>query len=125
MYGMINLDKEKTMAKRKADIARISDDELIDMFEPIYEEKVASMNHIDSYECTCKRDTSTSEVRIEVMVTGMAGSPTLDDYRDGKVEDSSSVVVDLDDRGKLKFNLVTKEITSLNTNDYIVVYKLS
>jgi len=112
------------MPKKKADITRISDDELIDMFEPIFEEKIASLNSIGSYECACKRDTSTSDVRVEVMVVGMAGSPTLDDYKDGKVENSGSVLIDLEDRGVLKFVLVPKEMTALNTNDYVAIYKL-
>jgi len=113
------------MDKVKVDVAKISDDELIDMFEPIYEERVASINNIGSYECTCKRDSSTSDVRVEVMIVGMAGSPTMDDYKSGKVEDSSSILIDLEERGRLKFNLVVKEMISLNTNNYIAVYKLS
>lgn len=109
----------------KIDATRISDDEFIDLFEPVYEEKVASLNAIGSYECICKRDTSSSDIKIEVMVIGMAGSPTLDDYKDGNVENSDVIILDLADRGKLKFKLQHKEITALNTNDYVAVYKLS
>jgi len=113
------------MGKRTADIKRISDDELIEMFELVFEEKIASINNIGAYECSCKRDSSSSDVRVEIMIVGMAGSPTLNDYREGKVEDSSSVMIDVGEKGKLKFNLVTKEMMSLNANDYVAVYKLS
>lgn len=113
------------MANQKIDIARISDDELVDMFESVYEEKVASVNNIGSFECSCKRDTSTSEVKIEVMVIGLAGSPTLSDYRNGKLKDANTVVVNIAGKGKIKFNLIPKEITALNTNDYVAVYKVS
>jgi len=113
------------MAKQKVDIARISDDELVDMFEPIFEEQIASRNGLSSYECSCKRDISTSEVRVEVLVVGMAGSPTLDEYKNGDVTDSDTVVTNIEGKGTLKFKLVLKEITTLNTNDYVVVYKLS
>jgi hypothetical protein len=112
------------MSRKKIDITKVSDDELIDMFEPVYEEKIASINNISSYECSCKRDTSTGDVRVEVMIVGMAGSPTMDDYKDGNVEDSSSVVIEVEDKGYIKLNFVPKEITPLNTNDYVVVYKL-
>ena len=113
------------MAKKlKVDIAKISDDELVEMFEPVFEEKIASLNNIGSYECACKRNTSTSEVKMEVMVVGLAGSPTLGDYKNGNVKDSDTVVVDLEDRGTIKFVLVPKEITALNTNDYVAVYKV-
>jgi len=112
------------MAKQKIDIARISDDELIDMFEPVYEEKIASINNIGSYECSCKREPGSPDVKVEVMIVGLAGSPTLDDYRDGNVENSSAVVLDLEERGKIKLKLVPKEITALNTNDYVAVYKV-
>ena len=110
--------------KKKLDVSKMSDDELVDKFESVYEQQVASINDVTSYECTCKRDSSTSEVRIEVMVVGMAGSPTLDEYKDGKVENSSRVVLEVEDRGVLKLDLVADEIISLNTNDYVAVYKV-
>jgi len=109
--------------KPKLDVARVSDDELIDMFEPIFEKNIASLNEIGSYEVSCQRDTSTGEVRLEVMVVGMAGSPTLEDYKSGKLENSGSVVVSVEGRGSLKFALVPKEMIALNTNDYTAVYK--
>ena len=120
---MSSTKKENTMSK--LDVTRISDDEFVEMFEPVYEEKIASRNAIGSYECMCKRDTSTSDIKMEVMVVGMAGSPTLDDYKGGRVENAGVVMLDLGDRGRLTFKLQTKEITALNTNDYVAVYKLS
>jgi hypothetical protein len=111
------------MANKKIDITKISDDELVEMFEPVYEEKIASLNNIGSYECNCKRDTSSGEVKMEVMIVGLAGSPTLDEYKNGDVKDSSTVVIEIEGRGKIKFALQPKEITALNTNDFVAVYK--
>jgi hypothetical protein len=125
MYNILIKQKEKVMTNQKINIAKISDDELIDMFEPIYEEQIASRNNIGSYECNCRRDSSSPDVRVEVMVVGLAGSPTMDDYKNGKVKDSSKVVVDLAARGKIVFKLVPGEITALNTNDYVAVYKVA
>ena len=65
----------------KADVERISDEEMETMFTDAYEEKIASLNNIGSYECSCKRESGTSDVKMEVMIVGMAGSPTPDDYK--------------------------------------------
>ena len=107
------------------DVERISDEEMEDMFEKAFETQVASPNEIGSYECTCKRDSSNPDVKMEVAVIGLAGSPTLDDFKEGKVENSGAVVVQREDKDQLKFNLVAKETVALNTNDYSIVYKLA
>lgn len=111
-----------TTQKQKLNVSKLSDDDLQDMFTDAYEKKVASQNGFDSYECICKRDGS-SDIRMEVTVTGMAGSPTIDDYKKGKVKNSGSVVIERDGKGSLRFSLLPKETISLNTNDYLVVYK--
>jgi len=108
----------------KADVERVSDEEMEDMFTEAYESQVASYNEIGSYECSCKRDSSNPDVKIEVMIVGLAGTPTLDDYKNGKVENGSSVVIKREEKDSLKFELVPKEVITLNTNDYFVTYKL-
>lgn len=113
------------MATQKLNISKLSDDDLQDMFSEAYEKKVASANGFDSYECICKRSNSsnTNEVKMEVTVIGMAGSPTVDDYKSGKVKNSGSIVIEREGKGSLMFTLMPKEIMSMNTNDYLVVYK--
>lgn len=106
-------------------VERISDEEMEDMFGSAFETQVASPNEIGSYECTCKRDSSNPDVKMEVTIIGLAGSPTLDDFKEGRVKNSGTVVVQREDRERLKFKLVVKEVVSLNTNDYSVVYKLA
>lgn len=123
MVGYIKIRRTKMAKKPKLDVNRISDDELVEMFEPVYEKQIASINEIGSYEVNCKRDTSSGDVVLEVMVVGMAGSPTLDDYKEGKLENPGSVVLSVEGRGSIKFNLVPKEMIALNTNDYTAVYK--
>ena len=108
---------------KKMDVSRMSDDDLQDMFSEVYDKTIASLNGFDSFECICKRGGNTPDINMEVTVVGMAGSPTIDDYKSGKVKGCNSVVIQREDRGSLKFNLLPKETISLNTNDYLVVYK--
>ena len=108
----------------KMDITRVSDDELVNMFEAVYEKQVAAYNDITSYECSCKRDSSTGDVKIEVMVVGMAGTPSLDQYKNSELKDAGTIVLEVEGRGLIKLNLVTDEMLVLNTNDYIAVYKV-
>jgi len=107
----------------KLDISKLSDDDLQDMFAESYDSNVASLNGFDSYECICKRSSDNSNVKMEVTIIGMAGSPTIDEYKKMKVKNSSSVVIQREGKGKLKFKYVPSETIALNTNDYLVVYK--
>jgi len=111
------------MATQKLNVSKLSDDDLQDMFTDAYEKNIASENGFDSFECICKRGSNSSDLKMEVTVTGMAGSPTIDDYKNGKVKNSKSVTILREDKGSMTFKLLPKEIISLNTNDYMVVYQ--
>jgi len=114
------------MAKKKRlNLEKISDEQLVDLFEKAYEEQVGQINSIGEFECTCTRTVGDSEVKMEVMITGLAGTPTPDSYKTGKVEGSEKVVVERDDDTELTFKLEPKDTICLNTNDYLVVYKAS
>ena len=104
-------------------ISKLSDDDLQDMFSESYEKNIASLNGFDSFECICKRGSNNPDVKIEVTVTGMAGSPTVDDYKNGKVKNSSALIISREGKGSLKFKLLPSETLALNSNDYLVVYK--
>jgi len=105
----------------RMDVSKLSDDDLQDMFTESYG-IIASENGFDSFECICKR-TNINDVKMEVTVVGMAGSPTIDDYKSGKVKGANSLIIKRDGKGTLKFNILPKETISLNTNDYMVIYK--
>ncbi len=107
----------------KMDTSKLSDEDLQDMFTEAYEKQVAFENAFDNYECICKRETGIPTVTMEVTVVGMAGTPTLDDYKNGKVKNSKSVVITREGRGSLRFDLDPKSVISLNSNDYLAVYK--
>ena len=111
------------MNDQRMNTDKISDDDLQDMFTEAFEKNIASQNDIGSFECICKRGNASPEIKMEVMVVGMAGSPTLDDYRKGKIKNSEKVTIEREGKGKLSFRLQAKDMISLNTNDYLAVYK--
>ncbi len=111
------------MSNPKMNVTKLSNEDLQDMFTEVYEKNVAAANMFDSFECICKRDSNNPDIMMEVTITGMAGSPTIDDYKNGKVKNCGSVVINREGKGSLKFKLVPSDTISLNTNDYMVVYK--
>jgi len=105
------------------DVSKLSDGDIQDLFTDAFEQQVASENNIESFEAICKRGTGGINLEMEVTITGLAGSPTIEEYKKNKVRGGNSVTIGSDDgRGKLKFNLDTKRTTSLNSNDFLVVY---
>jgi len=100
----------------------MGDEDLQDLFSEAYDNQVASLNNVGEFEATCQRIPGSSDIRMEVLVVGLAGSPTLDDYKEGRLENADMVVIDDPNRGMLKFRLVPENIYTLNSNDYVVVY---
>jgi len=104
-------------------ISKLSNEDIETLFTDSYEEQVAKRGNITEFECKCAREKlNSSEVKVEVLISGMAGSPTLDDYKNGKVANSGNVIISIEGKGSLKFKLDPKNITALNTNDYLAVY---
>ena len=108
---------------RKLEIAKLSDDDLQDRFTEVFEKRVGVYNHIESFECICKRDTGSKDVHMEVTIVGMAGSPVLQDYKNMKVKNSDSIILDYDERGSIAFKFMPEKTVSLNSNEYVVVYR--
>lgn len=114
---------KKVNTSGKLDVSKLSDGDIQDLFTDAFEQQVASENNIDSFEAISKRGTGGINLEMEVTITGLAGSPTIEDYRKNKVRGGGSVTIGSNDgRGTLKFNLDAKRTTSLNTNDFLVVY---
>ena len=105
------------------DISKLSNDKLQDSFTEAFD-PIASYNNISSYECICKRDMGSKKATMEVTIIGMAGSPNIDEFKNGKVEKAKEIDVSVDGKEQLKFKLMPKETVSLNTNDYMVVYNM-
>jgi len=109
---------------KQIDVATLSDEELTDLFSEAFEEQVASYNNIQQFECTCTRVPAQANAKIEVMIIGLAGSPSVDQFKAMEnLKNVDSVVISREDKGSLKFTILPKETISLNTNDYIIVYQ--
>ena len=109
---------------KQINVITLSDEELTDLFSEAFEEQVASYNNIQQYECTCKRVPAQTDAKMEVMIVGLAGSPCVDQFKSMEgLKNVDSGVISREDKGSLKFTILPKETTSLNTNDYLIVYQ--
>lgn len=122
----------KVMKTDKMVVGKLSNEDLQEMFEEAYREQVGTPNKIDEFECKCSKEGE--GVTAELTISGMAGSPTVEDYKAGKVkvydnkgrvQPSGLVTIGREGKGSLSFRLSTakKDIYVLNSTDYVVVYK--
>lgn len=117
LYDKIN---EEVKTGRSMNPDSISDDELLELFNEKFEE-VAYANQIGDYESSCVRTVGSNSVKIEVTVFGMAGSPTMDEFKNG-LDGAKEISVSRYDKGDMTFKF-TGEAISLNATDYIVIYE--
>lgn len=108
---------------KKMDIERVSSEEIVSMFEEAFEEQVAKFNNIEAYGVTCDDRQIEKKVQVNVEISGHAGTPTIDEFRNGDITDSKHVIISRDDIGELKFNLLPEMTAYLSGNDYIIVYE--
>lgn len=108
------------MGKIKTD--KLSDNNIQDLFAEAFA-KVASYHNISTYSTKCIRTISNPKIRMELMIVGFAGSPTIDDFKNATIEEVKSIKVNDEDGNSLIFNLIPSETSFLNSNDYIIVYE--
>jgi hypothetical protein len=104
-------------------LQRVSSEEVVSMFETAFEEQVASINDIGAFGVECNDREIGKPVQVQVDISGMAGAPTIDQFRQGAVEHSEFVTISRDDIGEMKFKLVPKLTCFLSGNDYLIVYE--
>ena len=103
---------------------KVSDEVISDLFTEVYQEQVAKMNRIQEFEVTsCTRQPGEEKVTLEVFISGFAGTPILEEYQSGKLDNADEVIIQREDLGSLPFKFAAKDSYILNTNDYVVVYK--
>lgn len=101
----------------------ISNNELIDMFEGAFDDQVAIPNDIAECEVLCERSVADDKVTMTVDIFGMAGSPTMDDFKLGRLQNVDVVTIERYDIGSIQFNIVPQKTTFLNATDYQIVYE--
>lgn len=107
---------------KKIKIEKLSSEEIVNMFEVAFTE-IASENNIDSFTVRCSDRKIGESVKVEVDITGLAGAPTIDSFRKGKVTGCEKVTISRDDIGSLTFKLMPAQTAFLSGNDYVIVYE--
>ncbi len=107
---------------KKLDHHTMGDDELVSMFEQAFESQIAKQCDIPEYSVSVVRNTSDEKLSFEVDISGMAGTPSVDDFKNNKVKGAKVVTISRADKGELKLTLVPSLITFLSGNDYLLVY---
>lgn len=104
-------------------LSRVSSEEIVSMFEEAFEAQVASLNDIEVFGVECDDRRLDKPVQVKVDIAGHAGTPTIDQFRRGEVEDSELVTISRDDIGEMKFHLIPKLTTFISGNDYLLIYE--
>lgn len=108
---------------KEMEINRVSSEAIVTMVEKAFENQIASINNIQAFEVKCDDRIIDGPVRIEIDISGHAGTPTVDDFKEGRVEGSESMTIERDDIGEMKFDLVPSQTCFLSGNDYCIVYE--
>ncbi len=108
---------------KNMNISRISSEDIVSMFEKAFEEQVADINYISSFDVECVDRAIGKPILVNVDISGHAGTPTIDQFRKGLVKGSDMVTISRDDIGEMKFKLLPKMTAFLSGNDYIIVYE--
>jgi hypothetical protein len=106
---------------KKMDIARVSSEDIQELYEKEFE-KIAPFINIDSFDIVCNRDVQTGKANLTVTIYGTAGAPTIDQFKQDKIEQARRIVIERYDIGTLVFNLVPLQTVFLNSNDYQLTY---
>lgn len=106
----------------KINLLKASSEEILSLFEDEFEKK-ASFENIDSFDAVCTRDLSTLKVLINVTIFGTAGSPTIDMFKNNKIESLRDINITRYDIGSLNLKLLVNKTVMLNSNDFMIVYE--
>lgn len=101
---------------------RLSTEDIRDMFEEAFQEQVGKENNIDTFEVEAERGVD-NRITVNVTISGMAGSPTLDDFKKGNIKNAKTVKIERYDVGEMVLTLQPSLTTFVNGMDYLVVYK--
>ena len=103
------------------DIVRVSSEDIQDLFEKEFE-RISALIDISSFDVVCNRDIQTRKATLLVNIYGTAGAPTIDQFKQDKIEQARRVSIERYDIGTLVFNLLPTKTVFLNSNDYQLTY---
>lgn len=109
---------------KKESIERISSEDIINLFEEAFEEQVASLNNITSFSVESSGREIGKPVRVTVDIVGSAGAPTIEQFRNGEVENCKHIKLFREDIGEIQFKLLNNMTVFISGNDYQIVYEI-
>lgn len=114
--------KKKTNAKKDMDFKGMGDAELVQLFEDAFTEQVATNCNIQEFSIEVARSVNSDKIEFEVEITGLAGTPTMDEFKANKLKDARKVLMSRADKGEITLNLVPSRTVFLTGNDYLISY---
>jgi hypothetical protein len=103
------------------DIETVGADKIRDIFEESFDEQVGSVHSLSDAEVTVSKEDG--EMVIDVLLTGMAGSPSVEMFKKRKVKEANKIVLDVDGYEEVNFKLNPSKIVMINVNDFMLRYE--
>lgn len=107
---------------RSMDFKGMGDSELVELFEDAFREQVAINCNIQEFAVEVMRSVNSDKIEFEVEITGLAGTPTMDEFKANKLKDAKKVLLSRADKGEVILNLIPSKTVFLTGNDYLVTY---
>jgi len=103
-------------------VNKLSTDEIRDLFEIAFADKVGDLYDISAFDIECERANET--IIVYVKIAGHADTPTMDDFRQGEVKEAQIIELSRDDVGDALFMLDQEDTLYLSGNDYQLTYRM-
>lgn len=100
----------------------MGDQELVELFEKAFTEQVSSKCNIEEFSVHLARSVDSDYLRFEVEITGLAGAPTMEDFKLNKLKDAAEVKLSRADKGNITLKLAPLQTVFLTGNDYLITY---
>lgn len=113
------------MAKKNVkvmDFKGMGDSELTQLFEDAFTEQIGIPCNVQEFSVETKRSVNSDRIVFEVEVTGLAGTPTMEAFKQNKLKEARTLTISRADKGELVLNLVPSQTVFLTGNDYLVTY---
>lgn len=112
----------KKKSTRAMEFKGMGDSELVELFEDAFREQVATNSNIQEFSVEVVRSVNSDKIEFEVEITGLAGTPTMDEFKANKVKEGKKVLLSRADKGQVTLNLVPSRTVFLTGNDYLITY---
>ena len=107
---------------RVMNVKGMGDSELTDLFEIAFREQITPETNLDTFEVEVKRTAISDKLEFEVEISGMAGTASIDDFKNNKVPKARKLTISRADKGSVELHLVPSKTVYLNGNDYLITY---